>query len=135
MADIVKPKSDEDAVRSARRSMLAMTILGLLVALAVLYIPGFGLQQLWWIFNTISACVLMPTVLSLYRENLSERGVFWGILIAFVVGIPVFIYGNVVNRPGWIVGASVFIVAVSTICCLAIHPKGGAVAERVSGTE
>jgi Na+/proline symporter len=122
VADISKPESDEGAVRSARRSMLAMTGLGLLVALGVLYIPGFGLQQLWWIFNTIAACVLMPTILSLYRERMSEKGVFWGILIAFVVGVPLFIYGNIVNQAGWIVGASLFIVAVSTICCLAIKP-------------
>jgi Na+/proline symporter len=123
VADIAKPDTDDGAVRSARRSMLAMSGIGLVVALAVLYIPGFGLQQLWWIFNTIAACVMMPTIVSLYRERLSERGVFWGILIAFVIGIPLFVYGNIVGKPAWIVGASVFIVLISTICCLVIDGR------------
>jgi hypothetical protein len=43
---------------------------------------------------------------SLYWSRLSETGVFWGVLVAFVVGIPLFIYGNVINKPAWIVGAS-----------------------------
>jgi len=123
VADISKPETDEGAVRSARRSMLGMTILGLLVALGVLYIPGFGLQQLWWIFNTIAACVMMPTVLSLYQKRMSETGVFWGILVSFVVGVPLFVYGNIIDSPAWIVGASLFIVVVSTVCCLAIGRK------------
>ena len=118
VADISKPKTDEGAVRSARLSMVTMTILGLLVALGVLYIPGFGLQQLWWIFNTIAACVMVPTVLSLFWDRLSETGVFWGILVAFVIGVPLFIYGNIVEKPVWIVGASLFIVAISTAFCL-----------------
>jgi len=123
VADISRPDSDDASVRSARSSMAVMTILGLLVALAVLYIPGFGLQQLWWIFNTISACIVVPTVLSLYWDGLSEAGVFWGILVAFVVGVPLFIYGNIIDKPGWIVGASLFIIAVSTLFCLLLGRK------------
>jgi urea-proton symporter len=129
VADVSKPKTDKAAVRSARSSMAAMTILGLLVAFGVLYIPGFGLEQLWWVFNTIAACVAVPTVLSLYWERLSEGGVFWGILVAFVVGIPLFIYGNVINRPVWIVGASLFIIAISTFFCLVMRTN-----ELTSGT-
>lgn len=127
VADVSKPTSDKAAVRSARSSMAVMTIIGLFVALGVLYIPGFGLQQLWWVFNTIAACVMVPTVLSLYWDRLSERGVFWGILVAFVVGIPLFIYGNVINQPVWIVGSSLFIVAISTLFCVLLSDKRSAV--------
>ena len=128
VADISRPTSDDAAVRSARFSMAAMTILGLLVALGVLYVPGFGLQKLWWVFNTIAACVMIPTILSLYWSRLSETGVFWGILVAFVVGIPLFVYGNVIDDPKWIVGASLFIVAVSTVFCLIFSKKETTVA-------
>jgi Na+/proline symporter len=124
VADISKPTTDEGAVRSARSSMAVMTVLGLLVALGVLYIPGFGLQQLWWVFNTIAACVMVPTVLSLYWDGLSETGVFWGILVAFVIGVPLFIYGNIIDKPVWIVGASVFIVVVSTLFCVLTGKRG-----------
>lgn len=120
VADVVKPKSDNDSIKAARYSMVGITILGLLVSLAAVYIPNFGLQQLWWVFNTIAACIMAPTVLSLYWDKLSEKGVFWGVLTSFVIGIPVFVYGNIINKPVWIVGASLFIAAVSTLFSILI---------------
>jgi Na+/proline symporter len=113
---------DKRGVRNAQIAMIGITVLGFLVALAANFIPGFGLKHLWWIFNTVAACVVVPTVLSLYWSKLDARGVFWGVLIAFVVGIPLFIYGNIVDKPVWIVGASLFIIAISTFFCL-IMPK------------
>ncbi len=118
-----KAKTDSQAIKAARYAMIGIAILGLLVALGALYIPGFGLKHLWWVFNTIAACIMVPTVLSLYWNKLSERGVFWGVLVAFIVGIPLFIYGNIIDKPVWIVGASLFIVAVSTIFCLVMPRK------------
>lgn len=114
---------DNRGVRDSRKAMFWITVLGLLVALAAAYIPGFGLKHLWWIFNTIAACVVVPTVLSLYWRRLDARGVFWGVLTAFVIGVPLFIYGNIVDKPIWIVGASLFIVAVSTAFCVAMPRK------------
>jgi len=122
VADVVKPNTDEEAVRAARASMVVMTALGLAVALAVLYIPHFGLDKLWWIFNTIAACVVGPTLLILYSDRVSEPGVFWGVLVAFAIGIPVFIYANIIDDPTWVVGSSLFIVVVSTTLALALGP-------------
>lgn len=123
VTDVAKAKSDKDAIRIARVSMIGISVLGLLVANLVLHIPGFSLIHLWWIFNTIAACVMAPTVLSLYWDRLSERGVFWGILVAVVIGIPFFVYGNIINDPVWIVGASLFIIAVSSLFCVAFPRK------------
>ena len=109
---------DDRGVKNSRKAMLWITIGGFLVALAANYIPGFGLKHLWWIFNTVAACVVVPTVLSLYWNRLDAKGVFWGVLIAFIIGIPLFIYGNVIDKPAWIVGASLFIILVSTVFCL-----------------
>jgi len=122
VTDVAKAKTDRGTIRSARYAMIGVALLGLGVALAALYIPGFGLQHLWWIFNTVAACVMVPTVLSLYWNRLSEKGVFWGVFIAFVVGIPLFVYSNVLGSAMWVVGSSLFVVAVSTISCLAF-PK------------
>src|SRR3989338_6634717 len=116
-------KLDKKGVKNAQIAMLGITVLGFLVALAANYIPGFGLKHLWWIFNTVAACVVVPTVLSLYWSRLDARGVFWGVLIAFVVGIPLFVYGNIIDKPVWIVGASLFIIAVSTFFCLIMPRK------------
>lgn len=121
--EIIGRRLDNKGVKNSRKAMLGITVLGLLVALAVTYIPGFDLKHLWWIFNTVAACVVIPTVLSLYWPRLDARGVFWGVLISFVVGIPLFVYGNIIDQPVWIVGASLFIIAVSTGFCLAMPKK------------
>lgn len=123
ITDVVKDDANASAVKSARLAMIGISIAGLAVAFLVQYIPGFGLKQLWWVFNTISACVAVPTILSLYWDKLSERGVFWGVLLAFVVGLPLFIYGNVIDKPVWIVGASVFIIAITTLFCMIMQRK------------
>ncbi|MGD0358602.1 MAG: hypothetical protein ABSA73_13445 [Terracidiphilus sp.] len=123
VADVVRPKDDKSAVRAARLSMIGINVFGLLIALAVLYIPHFGLEKLWWVFNTIAACVMVPTVLTLYNDSVSEKGVFWGVLVAFVVGIPLFVYANVLDKPLWIVGSSLFIVLVSTLFSVAFRSK------------
>jgi len=110
---------DKRIVRSGRLAMVVITLAGLAVAFAVLYIPGFGLKYLWWIFNTVAACVAVPTILSLYWSKLSSTGVFWGIVVSFVLGVPLFIYSNV-NELTWLsIASSVGIIAVSTIFCLA----------------
>lgn len=103
----------ESSVKSARYAMVGIGVLGLLVAYAANAIPSFGLQHLWWIFNTIAACTLVPTLMSLYSNKLSEKRVFWGVLIAFVLGVPLFIYSNILGDPVWIVGSALFVVGVS----------------------
>lgn len=123
VTDVVKPKDDKGAISSARKAMFGVAIVGLLIAYAVEFIPGFGLFHLWWVFNTIAATVVVPTLLSLYWKRLDARGVFWGVLTAFVIGLPAFIYANIIDKPVWIVGASLFIIAVSTAFCLLMPRK------------
>jgi len=121
--DVSKPKTSKQAVKSARKAMFGIAVLGLLVALAVIYIPGFGLFHLWWIFNTIAACVMIPTVLSLFWSKLSAKGVLYGVITAFILGLPAFIYGNLVDNNLIIVGATLFIVLISTFFCLVMRKK------------
>jgi len=118
ITDVVRSDSNTSAVKSARMAMIGISLAGLAVAFLVQSVPGFGLKQLWWVFNTISACVAVPTILSLYWDRLSEQGVFWGVLLAFVVGLPLFIYGNVIDKPIWVVGASLFIIAITALSCV-----------------
>ena len=114
---------DARRLSGSRTTMVVLTILGFLVALLVIFIPKFGLHQLWWVFNTIAACVVIPTVLSLYWDRLDARGVFWGIIVAFFIGLPIFIYSNVINKPVWIVASSLFIVLITLVFCLIMPMK------------
>lgn len=122
VTDIKDSVSDKAAVRDSRKAMLAISLLGLAIAYAVYYIPFFGLFHLWWVCSTIAACVVVPTILSLYWDKLSARGVIWGVVSAFIVGLPLFVYGNMIGSDYWTVGATLFIIAVSTGFCLAL-PK------------
>jgi Na+/proline symporter len=123
VTDVKEKSNDETSVKSARWAMLGVTIIGLAIAYAVHYFPQFGLFHLWWVFNTIAATVVVPTVLSLYWNKLDARGVFWGVLSSFVIGLPLFIYGNIIENPTWTVGASLFIIGVSTAFCLLMPRK------------
>jgi Na+/proline symporter len=111
---------DAKIVRSGRGAMVGITIAGLLVALAVVHVPGFGLKYLWWVFNTVAACVAVPTVLSLYWNRLGSNGVFWGVLTAFVLGIPLFVYSNLKEITWLTVASSIGIVLVTTVFAVAM---------------
>ncbi len=108
---------------SARLSMVIIGVAGWLVAIAVNSIPEFGLQHLWWIFNTIAACVAGPTILSLYSKRVNEKGMFWGILIAFVGGVPLFVYSNIQGNSIWIVASALFVVVVSSTLSIIKYNK------------
>jgi hypothetical protein len=72
--------------------------------------------------------------LDCYWDRLDARGVFWGVLVAFVIGVPLFVYGNIVDKPAWIVGASLFIIAVSTAFCLLFPKRNPAVLKQIGLT-
>jgi Na+/proline symporter len=129
----IKEGLDKVIVRRGRVGMFGITIAGLLVALAVLYVPGFGLQYLWWVFNTVAACVAVPTVLSLYWERCDAKGVFWGVLIALGLGMPLFVYSNLKNSVWLSVMSSMGIVIVTTAFCL-LFPSRERFRFRSAGT-
>lgn len=114
---------DSRRLSGSRTAMVVLTIAGFLVAMGVIYIPKFELFHLWWVFNTIAACVVIPTILSLYWDKLNPKGVFWGVLIAFFVGLPVFIYSNMIENNVATVLSSLGIIFVTTIFCLVIPKK------------
>jgi Na+/proline symporter len=120
---VIAQAVDKKIVRRGRSGMIGITIAGALVALAVLYIPGFGLQYLWWVFNTVAACVAVPTVLSLYWRRLDSRGVFWGVVVAFFVGIPLFVYSNIEGLTWLTIACSLGIVGITTLSCLLFPRK------------
>jgi Na+/proline symporter len=121
VTDVSKTKAGAPAVKAARLAMLGISLAGLAVAVAIQFIPGIGLKQLWWVFNAIAACVALPTVLSLYWDGLNERGVFWGVVISFCLGLPLFVWANVIEQPAYIVASSLFIVLTSASFCVMLR--------------
>ena len=77
----------------------------------------FSLDRLWWIFNGVATCFVVPTVLSVVWDRLSAKGAFYGIM-ASLVGMIVFVYGNWVQNDIITVVSGVAIVVVNLVFCI-----------------
>jgi urea-proton symporter len=111
----IKEQLDRETVGRARIGMYAISAMGLIVALIVEHL--FSLDRLWWIFNGVATCFVVPTVMSLYYDRLSAKGVISGICGAGV-GMIAFVYGNWVQNDVITVFSAMFIIGISIICCL-----------------
>lgn len=85
-----KGMSNQRIVSIARVTMVGAALGGILIA----NIPGMKILYLFLFYGTLRASTLLPTVMMLLSTKVRERGVFWGIVTAIVVGLPVFAYGN-----------------------------------------
>lgn len=99
----------------ARLAMIGIAIIGLLVAFVVQHL--FSLDRLWWIFNGVAVCFVVPTVLSLFYSRLSATAVVSAISCS-LIGMAAFVYGNWVQNDLITVGSSVAIILVSFACCV-----------------
>lgn len=113
---------DRKMIVKSRWAMLAIAFVGLAFAYASYFLAGFGVKQLFLLSISIAASTAVPTVLSLYWEKLSARGVFWGILTAMILGMPAFFYANYIGNDLMIAGSSLFMIGISTAICL-VTPK------------
>lgn len=88
-----KESTEENSKIVLKYSRAAMAIVALLAVL-IGNIPGISILHLFLFYGTVRASVLLPTVISLLKNDTSEKGIFWGIMASFVFGIPVFAYGS-----------------------------------------
>jgi len=107
----------EISLARARRSMVLISGIGLALAYGVECIPGFGLKYFWWFFNSIAACMAVPTVLSLFWSKLSHKGILFGSGFGIVVGLPLVVYSSVTANDWLLSGSYVAIVLVSILSC------------------
>ena len=83
--------SDKSTILWSRVGMLSLAVMGLAIA----NWPGMTLLTIFLLFGVMRATVWWPMMLHLLRPGLiNERGIFWGILIAFFIGFPMFVYGQ-----------------------------------------
>ena len=111
---LVKEDLDKKTPKRSRIAMIVLAIIGLTVAIMVEYIPGFGLDKLWWVFNGIASISLVPTLLSLFYSKLTSKGILYGFGGSFI-GIIGFIWGNAINNTSLIVGSAAFIILISLL--------------------
>jgi len=112
---IAKVGLDHATMIRARMAMFGIAALGLITAYIVQHL--FSLDRLWWIFNGVATCFVVPTVLSVFWDRLSSKGAFYGIM-ASLVGMVFFVYGNWVQSDIVTVVSAVGIVVVNLAFCM-----------------
>ena len=75
----------------ARYGMVALAVLALIVA----NVPGMTLMYLFLFFAVLRASVWLPSMISFLKPDLiTEKGMFWGILVCATVGEILFVSGK-----------------------------------------
>lgn len=106
-------------LKTAKFSMLVLLALGIAVA----NIPGITVTGLFLFYGTLRASTLFVTLLTLSGKRLAARGVFYGVVLSVVVGLPVFAFGSVADIPEMKVLGSLLSVGISGAFAL-IYTKG-----------
>lgn len=100
-------------------SKISMILL-LIAAVCIANIPGLTLVHLFLFYGTFRASTMLPTILTLKGLNLSANGIFYGIMCALLVGLPIFAYGNIFNIPIYKTIGSLSTVSISGILAFLI---------------
>lgn len=83
--------SEQGTIKWSRGGMLVLAAM----ALAIANWPGITLLTIFLFFGVMRATVWWPMMLHLWKPGLiNEKGMFWGIVIAFIIGFPTFLYGQ-----------------------------------------
>lgn len=81
-------------IKIARYGMLLVAIFGIMIS----NIPNINIFWLFLFYGVLRSSVFIPTLFTMVSEKLpSEKSVFWGIILAFTIGVPVYLYGAIVN--------------------------------------
>jgi Na+/proline symporter len=86
--------ADESSISYARWGMFIAAVLGIGIA----FIPGITLLHIFLFFATLRASVWLPSMVAVLRPDwFTEKGLFNGMLMALVIGIPTFVYGSLIK--------------------------------------
>jgi Na+/proline symporter len=93
----------------SRLSMVAIS----LTAIAISLIPGITILSLFLFYGTLRSSTLMPTVFILFQKEVPSWGVFWGVTLAMIFGLPVYILGELSGNVHLKVSANIGIILIS----------------------
>lgn len=106
----VNPRvSTKKALQFSRLAILGLAGVAILIAL----IPGITILKLFLFYGTLRSSTLMPTLVILFREKVAASGVFWGVALAVLFGLPVYLAGELLGIVHLKVAANIGIVAIS----------------------
>lgn len=103
----------------SRLAMVAVAV----GALAISNIHGITIVYLAIFYGTLRAATMVPTMVTLAtRSALNERAVFWSVLAAIVIAMPLSAIGNLSTpvRPGYILAGILCAIGISGIGSVAL---------------
>ena len=80
----------DETVKASRIAMICLTIGGIFIA----NIPGLTILTLWLFYATFRVATLIPTCLSIISDKIHPKGIYYGLLASFLIGIPIYSYGG-----------------------------------------
>jgi len=87
---------DKTNILFARASMILIIILGIIIS----FIPGITILHIYLFFATLRASVWIPSMVAIIKPKLlNSNSLFYGILLAIIIGLPTFVYGNLIKQP------------------------------------
>jgi SSS family transporter len=90
----LRPQADGGALlRVSRVAILAAALLATGIAL----IPGITILALFLFYGTLRSATFPTTLLLLYRKSLSPDAVFWGVVLAILLGMPTYLAGELLG--------------------------------------
>lgn len=111
-----------DVVKDARVSHLKWAMVILTVASITLSNIDMSIVDFFLIYGILRATTFGTTVMTLLGYEFKANGVFYGVLVALVVGVPTFVYAKV-NEILWLnISASIFTLVISVIIAM-LHKK------------
>lgn len=123
-----KVTSKLENTEKTKFSRYAMVLL-LLISILIANIPGLTVTHMFLIYGTLRATTLLPTVFTLCRVNLNEKGVISGISTAMLTGLPIFAYATLNNIAMLKTAASLYTVLSAGIIAVVVSRIGGHNAE------
>lgn len=98
-------------VQFGRLAMVVVALLAILIA----NIPGLTITYLFLFYGTLRSSVMLPTIFAIQGRKMTERGLFWGIVVSLVVGLPTFAIGKLCGSTAWTLTGSLFTILASGI--------------------
>ena len=98
-------------VQFGRLAMVVVALLAILIA----NIPGLTITYLFLFYGTLRSSVMLPTIFAIQGRKMTERGLFWGIVVSLAVGLPTFAIGKLCGSTAWTLAGSLFTILASGI--------------------
>lgn len=95
--------TDQQSIRLGKISMLVLCV----VSVAISNIPGITLVHLFLIYGNLRASTFLPTmIVMLTGRPLAEAGIFYGVSMSLLFGVPALAYGALNSDPIFTIAGS-----------------------------